>query len=749
MNRNMRRGRGAGAGIQRGPLATNHIRNLDEELEILQRRRDLLQREQALLVNEQMFGRKRQYENDHHSQNFIPFNQQATQSFSHLYDDGPGPSFNHGGGGKKRHTINVWDNDTLNTNLNSNNQRFRSYMGPKPQPMSAPKPLMSIVPKPSIGHRISGYPQNVRKNFNPTKVTKPKGKPQNKAKPSPVNAAPLKKALVSSKEKPKEPQVLRADQVPSKQMTGRLELALGEILKEMRKSFCTTEECTLLFNAKHIQRVIKHLIRKRLRNLMLNKVVGPFAEIVALYRENFPQKTDKEIFDSAVLTSGTNEKYLRYSVNRLMGKKLDEMFMKLQEFYEGNSDEGIAKIIESRPSSVKEISKDIEKDEATMTIERQFYDTLVDTLLEVKLPKVLPNYTHTIMKLLENDEEIKKAKQLTKNANEKINEESAIIEINDSEIENEEVEVQPAKKSDNTEDEEGQSKESNSATVKQGNNQEGIDETKNDNLVGKEMENDGVEINTAKTGSNVPTESISIASQYFVKVLGQPILPNRADAYKFLNQFNPVSIKKHKVVQNLLVVGFKNEKDFENAIANSGAVVGSSKLTIKANENQEQNTSLSPKDDDADKNTSISKDVITPDLENQISDLLSSIRKAEEEEKSDDIKTEDISQETNDIKEVKKETQDAKVYTPSNIYEEDSQGLGTIQEDAENKIIEDNKATPENASENLQTQSNGSDKETKNKETGKGTPMKVTSRLSNVTPSIIRTRRASRLAQNN
>ncbi|CAK1595048.1 unnamed protein product [Parnassius mnemosyne] len=741
MNRNMRRGRGAGAGVQRGPLGTNHIRNLDEELEILQRRRDLLQREQALLVNEQMFSRKRQYENVPHSQNFTPFNQQAAQSFSHLYDNGPGPSFNHGGGAKKRHTINVWDNDMLNTNLNSNNQRFRPYMGPKPQPVSAPKPLMSI--KPSIGHRIQGFSQNARKNFNPTKVTKPKGKPQNKAKPSHANAASLKKALVTSKEKPKEPEVLRADQVPSKQMTGRLELALGAILKEMRQSFCTSEECTLLFNAKHIQRVIKNLIRKRLRDLMLNKVVGRFAEIVALYRENFPQKTDKEIFDSAVMTSGTNEKYMRYSVNRLMTMKLDEMFMKLQEFYGGNRDEGIAKIIESRPSSVTEIPKDKDKDEATMTLERQFYDTLVDTLLEVKLPKVLPNYTERIIKLLENDEEIKKAKQLAKKASQNTNDESAPIEINDSETENEEVKAQPTKNSDNTEDEEGQSKESSSAT-EQANNGEGtqIDETKNDN--------DGVETNTAKTGSNVPTEPISIASQYFVKVFGQPILPNRADAYKFLNQFNAVSIKKHKVIQNLLVVEFKNEKDLQNAIANSGAVVGSSKLIIKANENQEHNTSSSSlKDDEAGKNTSTSKEIITPDLEDQISDLLSSIRKADEEQRSDNIKTEDISQEGKDIKEVKKETQGTNVYSPSNMHDEDSQGLETIQEDAENKIAEDNKATPENASEDLETQGDGNDKAIKNKETGKGTPMKATSRLSNVTPSAIRTRRASRLAQNN
>lgn len=69
-------------------------------------------------------------------------------------------------------------------------------------------------------------------------------------------------------------------------------------------------------------------------------------------------------------------------------------------------------------------------------------------------------------------------------------------------------------------------------------------------------------------------------SHCLFQVLCQPDLPSKAEAYKFLNKLNVTSVKKHKVIKNLLVVGFNSEKDFDNALAASGTVIGKSLLSF-------------------------------------------------------------------------------------------------------------------------------------------------------------------------
>lgn len=150
-------------------------------------------------------------------------------------------------------------------------------------------------------------PYKPRKNFNPTKVTKPKPV----APPHKLNSLPeaerrnyVKQAshLVKGSDN-KEQYVLLADKPVSKQLLGRLELALGSILKDLRTEYGDQEPHKASFKSVNSLRVIKQVIRERIKTDMLGKYVGNNAQVIESYRKKYPKETDMEILNLALEAS--------------------------------------------------------------------------------------------------------------------------------------------------------------------------------------------------------------------------------------------------------------------------------------------------------------------------------------------------------------------------------------------------------------------------------------------------------------
>lgn len=59
-----------------------------------------------------------------------------------------------------------------------------------------------------------------------------------------------------------------------------------------------------------------------------------------------------------------------------------------------------------------------------------------------------------------------------------------------------------------------------------------------------------------------------------MQIVGSPSLPTRDVMQKFLEEFNPKSIKKHKRRHNLLFVGFAEKKNFDDIIDKNGTTLG-------------------------------------------------------------------------------------------------------------------------------------------------------------------------------
>lgn len=89
---------------------------------------------------------------------------------------------------------------------------------------------------------------------------------------------------------------LRSDREPSTKMTGRLELALGSIIKDIKTDPAHTDAVKSV----SVMRQIKKTVRDRIREVMMNQIVGPGDAIKARYRQVYDVHTDKEIVEKAL-----------------------------------------------------------------------------------------------------------------------------------------------------------------------------------------------------------------------------------------------------------------------------------------------------------------------------------------------------------------------------------------------------------------------------------------------------------------
>lgn len=188
--------------------------------------------------------------------------------------------------------------DFLSSNRPQNNTNRAA--APRQSFPKDPAPLMGYGFRPKTGQTARS------KNFKLNKVNKPKPGPA----PNKLNSLPVadrrnyvKQAFDLVKSQDQNQYVLLADKPASKQLLGRLELALGSILKELKSEYSETEPHATSFKSINCQRIIKQVIRERIKGAMLGKFVGTAPQIIQSYRIKYPKETDIEILNLALEAS--------------------------------------------------------------------------------------------------------------------------------------------------------------------------------------------------------------------------------------------------------------------------------------------------------------------------------------------------------------------------------------------------------------------------------------------------------------
>lgn len=199
----------------------------------------------------------------------------------------------------------------------------KDRLGPHPRSMhSAPEPLMGESYRhPKSNNSTAGtrrLPSLMGRSFISNKIMKPKSagvnKPGNRTGtkpgqgpgPNKLNSYPqsVRQNLVAKAsdlaQKSYKEEKLEADKPVSRWLTGRLELALGTVFKDMKQKYGEVEPNAGIFRNSPQQRMLKQAIRDRIRNAMLGKVVGNAAEITKTYRDKYPTQHDEELLQLAL-----------------------------------------------------------------------------------------------------------------------------------------------------------------------------------------------------------------------------------------------------------------------------------------------------------------------------------------------------------------------------------------------------------------------------------------------------------------
>lgn len=139
-----------------------------------------------------------------------------------------------------------------------------------------------------------------RTDFKPTNVVRnrdlaPKKLNANSNIPKPANnSAPH----INKNQKAYANEILRPFVEPTRSLRGRLELALGDITKQIKQSQTLNAQTLELLQSNAAQRKVKLLIRNRISKVMMNKVVKDPADIIVRYRRKYPKLVDEEILQA-------------------------------------------------------------------------------------------------------------------------------------------------------------------------------------------------------------------------------------------------------------------------------------------------------------------------------------------------------------------------------------------------------------------------------------------------------------------
>ncbi|CAH0403689.1 unnamed protein product [Chilo suppressalis] len=917
MPRNYPRFHKNGPQNQNGPLMTDHIelRDLDLELELLKRKRQMIEQQQQQLSNERHYNNQPRNYNFNQSPQMYQAPQQqynSTQFSSHTFGQS-GPSFNHFEGGQgtslgKRQSDSRW-------NPSSAPKRFSGPTGGSKKKFSAGfksrSDSLADRPAPFVNQQApisKQHSQNVTQSqqqawnqlpfymgnnkytppsqrfkstkakpahtdFRPTKVTKSKVTSANIGYK--LVTYPIPKRKVPTKEVPKSASkadekgdfILHADRVPTQQVAGRLELALGNILKDVKQKYGEDDEYKASFLHHIFLREVKQAIRERLRTVMLGKHVGKVEDTVEHYRKVFPIESDKEMVDLAMEVlnvvkrkllitkldeTDSPENYFKVNIDKLLDTSLDEMFRKLQKIYgadsidytkelftEDTKEKSDAIDVDNEKNKVENVdaAEDVESKENTENSaadafasaqSNQNVENTETTESEQNLENIEAVESERNTEAAESEQNIATTddnKEETKNEENSIEDENIKKEENKNNEHISEVNTEASASIDaNADGQENTLVDPQKRVKKMEYMMKNIINRKLASLlpkyklqmikilranekynatkellltklqyklsVEKQMEKASgkgsaslktpVKASPHKTkpDSSTPASTPRTTSLYYAKVHGRPFLPRKKEMQSFLQKFNPKSVKKHRSMQ-LLFVGFDNKENFDKMLEIQETIIDEKRVIIKAGEvtdkNQKSlNVSVISDDDDevqVVKENNTSGDIVGSDLDGQIDDLLTSIRK--EEESSQVEKTEDATKEvvavddkTKDSKPNGDDNNEVQVIANGNqkdvVTIDDENEVEEVPDNSENdvEIVPDASAETPKKDEKLESESNKASENTESeaadkvealksdaKQTGRSTPTRASARINNSTPSSIRTRRASRLAQ--
>ncbi|CAF4944654.1 unnamed protein product [Pieris macdunnoughi] len=533
-------------------------------------------------------------------------------------------------------------------------------------------------------------------------------------------------------------------------------------------------------------------------------------DIVACYRKKYPVETDAELLKlghdcqvyyihtlgiTPTINSDNIKDFFKANLTKVLHNKVEKLLSQLKDISSvQDGDDTILKvmddvidleesdIVENAPRKPKndDLSKDegTEEEKVSKKIEKaKIYMKLMENLIDVRLPAILTKHKESFVTMMEPDKEYKLAKAEVIVAT--VKEAVSLV----------------AKKIDSTRIVDGI-----------------IDNTTTTKETEHTEENETVSVNTE--GSNEPTVSQNISTPplvcvstptskitehpYYVKLIGRPELPSRASVYAYLEQFKPASIKKHKTIGNLLVIGFNDKEAYEKIMEAGEKVIGENTITVRSSEKvnltpqkienvnatpqksddalndttSKESTSLNDADENSLQDTTTNKEGnenkdsdatdlndslnIGQDIEDQITNLLTEVKN---EEENDEHANTDKEYENKDITKpsesddniVEEASKTISEVTETTACVENIQPTKTKSQDNENLNGNDskddhaNESDPKKQTENAHVEVN--DVKSNLKDCGRATPTRSSSRLAS-TPSTIKTRRASRLAQN-
>lgn len=127
-------------------------------------------------------------------------------------------------------------------------------------------------------------------------------------KASPRRPPPIKKPSQTVKNVD-EPLIFDGDSQHSRKVRGRLELAVGHILKDVKERMHMKFQEDLYNPPSNMLRLLKQIIRERIRTLMLGKRIDLFMDIVNAYRKRYPLDTDENMMNAAQETLKLNTEF--------------------------------------------------------------------------------------------------------------------------------------------------------------------------------------------------------------------------------------------------------------------------------------------------------------------------------------------------------------------------------------------------------------------------------------------------------
>lgn len=227
-------------------------------------------------------------------------------NFSLMYDDQSTPDYIPlNSGSRKRPIESTWRDNSLPKRFSGpfpKRGNAKKTTGSQPGPSANPASTSNANTRYYEAQSAAGRkkpPPSQKPKITPTQSFKSKpSAPPNKL--NTYSVAERKSLVTKAVKATKDAMVLLPDVTPSLQLNGRLELALGHLLKEIKTKYSCIPPYSLTFMSQSTMKAMKTLIRKRIRDVMMGKEVGGLPEIVTVYRERYPLESDVDIVNEGL-----------------------------------------------------------------------------------------------------------------------------------------------------------------------------------------------------------------------------------------------------------------------------------------------------------------------------------------------------------------------------------------------------------------------------------------------------------------